>query len=116
MLDRVDGAGFRLAFELRHGKEPEPLRLERTDTLWFIPTGPPEDLLAVARTVELLPLPWGRLVAAIKVDQDVSKATAERLVNRALKARLIAKNEDGQYLATLTYPQGNTEGKRSQRA
>lgn len=115
LLDRSEG-GFRLAFELRHAKAPEPMRLERTDTLWFMPTGPPEDLLAVAASVRRLPLAWGQLVAAIKADQDVSKATAERLVQRALKARMVAKNEDGQYIASLTLHHGASEGERSAHA
>jgi replicative DNA helicase len=114
LLDRSEG-GFRLTFELRHGKAPEPMGLERTESLWFAPAGPPEDLLAVAGTVRLRPLTWGQFVAAIKVDEGVSKATAERLIQRALKARLIAKNNDGHYIATLTHPHGMPEGGESAR-
>jgi hypothetical protein len=51
LLDRVEDDRFRLAFELRHGKEPDPLLLERTPHLWFTPAGPSENLLAVAAIV-----------------------------------------------------------------
>jgi hypothetical protein len=99
LLDR-DEDGFRLAFELRHGKEPEPMRLERTGRLWFVPGGPSEDVMAVATVVEALPLAWGRLVGALKADMGCSRATAARLIERAAKAGIIGKDSDGRYVST----------------
>jgi len=57
-LDRDQGA-FRLTVEMRHGREPEPMRIERSEHLWFHPAGPPEELLAVEATVRSLPLSPG---------------------------------------------------------
>lgn len=116
MLDRAEGDLFRLTFELRHGKEPEPMLLTRSERLWFAPAGPPEEVLAVAATVRTLPLPWGQLVAALKTEQGVSKATAERLIKRALMTRVITKNSDGHYIACLTPPQSFREGEVSAHA
>jgi hypothetical protein len=101
MLDRSD-AGYKLGFELRHGKEPNPLYLTRTDTLWFAPAGPPEELLAVASLVATGPLRWSHLIQAV-VDNGNKKRTAERLLERAKKAGLVALDEDGHYTATDTY-------------
>jgi hypothetical protein len=115
VLDR-DADAFKLAFELRHGREPEPMRLTRTEALWFEPAGPPEDLLAVAQIVAVMPLPWGALVGAVKNDRGVSKATAERMVGRAIKARLIGKNRDGHYIASLTNRQREREAAVSSHA
>src|SRR5262249_32856100 len=84
VLDRAKGS-LRLSFELRHAREPEPMLLERTESLWLTPGGSPEELLAVAETVRQLPLTWRRLADAIKADRGVSQATAERLITRTLE-------------------------------
>ena len=87
--------------------------LSRSERLWFAPSGPPEEVLAVAATVRTLPLSWGQLVAALKTDQGVSKTTAERLIKKALMSRIITKNSDGHYIACLTPPQPLREGEVS---
>jgi len=104
MLDRTkDGEGFRLSFELRHGKEPDPLYLTRSPHLWFVPAGYPKELLAVAFLVASGPLRWGHLAKVIATDQGASKRTAERLLDRTKKAGLIAQDAEGYYTATATY-------------
>jgi len=118
LLDR-DGDAFKLAFELRHGREPEPMRLTRTERLWFVPARPPEDLLPVAETVRLLALKYGRLIEALVSDLKVSERTAARMVDRAKKAGLIVKTDDGRYeAANHCQPHPNSapsgrEGKRN---
>jgi putative DNA primase/helicase len=102
MLDRADD-GFKLSFELRHGKEPSPLYLTRTDTLWFAKAGPPDELLPVASLIATGPLRWGHLITAVVDNLGTKKRTAERLVDRAKKADLIAPDADGYYTATATY-------------
>ena len=114
LLDR-DGEGFKLSFELRHGEEPAPLYLTRTKTLWFVPAGPPEELLAVAYLVHSGPLRWGQLITAIRQDRSVPKRTAERLLDRAKKADLIAADADGYYTATATYRHARSGGESSAR-
>jgi hypothetical protein len=112
LLDRDDDA-FSLSFELRHGKEPSPLRLERTERLWFVPAGPPEDVLAVVKVIGPLTLPWAALVKAVKADLSASQATAERLVRKALKLRVIGKDSDGLYSSqpsTITNPHVGSDG------
>jgi hypothetical protein len=112
MLDRADD-GFKLSFELRHGKEPAPLYLTRSDTLWFTPAGPPKELLAVAALVKSGPLRWGDFVQAIVDALGSKKRTAERLLDRAKKAKLVAANDDGYYTATTTYRQFRDGGETS---
>lgn len=112
MLDKADD-GFKLSFELRHGKEPAPLFLTRTDTLWFEPSGPSEELLAVAYLVASGPLRWGQFVQAICTDQNAKRRTAERLLERVKKAGLVAPNADGFYTATDTYRQIRSGGEVS---
>jgi hypothetical protein len=97
ILDRDGADRFRLTFELRHARQPDPLRLRRVDPLALELAGPPEELLAVAAAVHVIPLSYGQLVAAIRADQDVSKPTAERRLKAALQAGLITKNGDGGY-------------------
>ena len=101
VLDKTEGGLFKLGFELRHGKEPEPMLLQRTDRLWFIPAGPPEDLLAVAALIQETGLRYRQLVQAIQASEGVSKATAERLLKRAKEAGLLALI-DGEYHGALT--------------
>ncbi len=112
MLDRADD-GFKLSFELRHGKEPSPLYLTRTDTLWFTPAGPPEELLAVAALVASGPLRWGQLTQAIIDTLGKKKRTAERLLERVRNASLVAPDIDGYYTATATYRQLRNGGEVS---
>lgn len=114
LLDRAkDGEGFKLSFELRHGKEPAPIYLTRSPHLWFVPAGPPAELLAVAFLVASGPLRWGHLVKAIQTDQGASKRTAERLLDRAKKAGLITQDAEGYYTATATYRQARSDGEVS---
>lgn len=102
VLDRTADGLFKLSFELRHGREPEPMLLRRTEHLWLEPAGPPEDLLHVAEIVARLPLRYGQLLAAIQADLEVKKRTAEALVARSKKAGLIAV-EGGEYRTTANY-------------
>jgi AAA domain/Domain of unknown function (DUF3854) len=109
LLDRDEDA-FTLSFELRHGREPEPMRLSRTDALWFEPAGPPDDLLAVVAIVTALGLPWKPLVGAVKQDRGCSQSTAERLVRRAQKAGLIGPDADRLYRPTVNHRQSHRDG------
>jgi hypothetical protein len=102
VLDRTDG-GFKLSFELRHGEEPAPIYLTRTPTLWFIPAGPPEELMAVAWLVHSGPLRPTQLMEAIKKDRSVKDRTAWKLLDRAKKAALITTDTDGYYCTTALY-------------
>ena len=111
LLDR-DGDAFTLAFELRHGREPEPMRLERTERLWFKPAGPPEDLLAVAQCVRLLALKYGRLVEVLQEELKVSERTAARLVDRAKRAGVIRKTEVPSTVATRKLTGDRSSGVR----
>jgi hypothetical protein len=113
VLDKADAGLFRLSFELRHGKEPEPMLLRRTDTLWLELAGPALELLEVAALVDPIRLRYRDLVKAIRQDRDVSDATAERLVQRATKAGAIARDGDGLYHRTLTNPHVRGEGESS---
>jgi AAA domain/Domain of unknown function (DUF3854) len=110
LLDKVKDGGFRLTFELRHGKEPDPMYLTRTPRLWFALDGPPQELRAVASLIASGPLRWGQLVEAVRKDQSASKRTAERLVDRAKKASLITPDGDGYYTATATYRHARSGG------
>lgn len=112
MLDRADD-GFKLSFELRHGPEPSPLYLSRSATLWFTPAGAPEELLAVAALVASGPLRWGHLITAAVEGLGLKKRTAERLLDRAKKADLVAPDADGYYTATATYRQSRSGGEVS---
>jgi hypothetical protein len=102
VLDRSSDGLFKLSFELRHGREPEPMLLRRTEHLWLEPSGPPDDLLQVAAIVQKLPLRYGQLLDAIQADMEVKKRSAEALVARARKAGIIAV-EDGTYRTTANY-------------
>lgn len=102
VLEKAGGGLFRLGFELRHAKEPEPMLLRRTDRLWFESAGPPQELLDVAALVRNTSLRWGQLIQAIQVDQTVSKRTAERLLDRVKKAGMIALDGSGEYRSTAT--------------
>lgn len=102
LLDRDGADRFRLAFELRHGREPEPLLLHRTEALWLEPAGPPDELRKVAAIVARLPHRYGRLLDAIGADLGVKTRTAEALVARCKKAGLIAV-EAGEYRTTASY-------------
>jgi hypothetical protein len=106
LLDRTTDGLFRLALELRHGAEPEPLLLRRTDALWLEPSGPPERLLQVAGIVEKLPLGYTALVGAIQADLEVKERAAQGLVAAARKAGLIVV-EAGSYRTTANYRNGN---------
>jgi AAA domain/Domain of unknown function (DUF3854) len=112
LLDKAEGGGFRLAFELRNGKEPEPMRLARTDTLWFLAAGPPAELLAVAAKVADVGLRWRDLVAAL-VDSGATKRTAERRISEARKAGLIEADGFEVYRPTATYRQVARGGEAS---
>lgn len=109
LLDRDEDA-FTLSFELRHGREPEPMRLSRTDALWFEPAGPSDDLLAVVAIVSTMGLPWKTLVGAVKQDRGCSQSTAERLVRRAQKAGLIGPDVDRRYHPTVSDRQASRDG------
>jgi hypothetical protein len=109
ILDR-DAEAFRLSFELRHGREPEPMRLQRTDHLWFLPAGPPEQLLEVAAIVDGIGLRHSALVNAVVAAQEVSKPTAERRVGAAVKAGLIHKDDASLYRRTITGHQSSRDG------
>ena len=111
LLDRDrDEQVFTLSFELRHGREPEPMRLSRTDALWFEPAGPSDDLLAVVAVVSTMGLPWSTLVGAVKQDRGCSQSTAERLVRRAQKAGLIGPDADRRYHPTVSNRQESRDG------
>jgi AAA domain/Domain of unknown function (DUF3854) len=109
LLDRDEDA-FTLSFELRHGREPEPMRLSRTDALWFEPAGPSDDLLAVVAIVSTMGLPWKTLVGAVKQDRGCSQSTAERLVRRAQKAGLIGPDLERRYHPTVSDRQASRDG------
>ncbi len=115
LLDRAGEGGFQLSFELRSAKEPEPILLARTPSLWLEPAGPPEDLLAVSKIVDLIPLRFGKLAAAVESDLEVSKRTAERLIGEARKALLIVKDEDGAYRSSVKHRQVRRDGEGSSR-
>jgi hypothetical protein len=102
VLDRTKEGDFKLSFELRHGREPEPMLLRRTEHLWLEPAGPSNDLLRVASIVLSLPLRYGQLLDAIQADLDVKKRTAESLVAAARKAGIIAVDA-GIYRTTANY-------------
>lgn len=114
ILDRDEDA-FKLGFQLRHGKEPEPMRLERTDHLWFRPAGPAEDVLAVAALIEHIGLKHNALVGAVKRDRDCADRTAERLVRKAVMAGVIAPDGEKIYRPTVTYRQRMNDGEGSTR-
>lgn len=113
LLDKAASGLFRLSFELRHGKEPEPMLLRRTDTLWFEPAGPPSDLLAVAERVATIGLRYRDLVREIETSDGVSRRTAERLVARARQAGLIARDSTDIYRVTATYRHARADGDAS---
>jgi urease gamma subunit len=96
MMDRADD-GFLLQFELRHGAAIDPIRVVRTDDLWFIVAGPDPELLAVAGLTAPAPLTYNVLVAAGVEDLKLSKATAKRRVAAALAVGLLEKDADGLY-------------------
>jgi hypothetical protein len=106
ILDRSAEGLFRLTFELRHGREPEPMLLKRSEHLWLEPSGPPDDLLQVAGIVQRLPLRYRQLLEAIQADFEVKERTAEGLLARTRKAGLIAV-EEGFYHTTANYRNGN---------
>lgn len=112
VLDKAEGGLFKLGFELRHGKEPEPMLLARSDRFWFTPSGPPEDLLAVAALVRKTGLRYSQLVQAVEASEGVSQRTAARLVARAKDAGVIALRGGGEYCATVTgcHAAGDSEG------
>jgi hypothetical protein len=109
ILDRQDDA-FRLSFELRHGAEPEPMRLHRTEHLWFVPAGASPQLLEVASLVDFVGLKHTALVKAVASAQEISKPTAERRVGAAVKAGLIHKDDAALYRRTITNHQGARDG------
>jgi hypothetical protein len=79
ILDKTSDGLFRLTFELRHGAEPEPMLLRRTDALWLEPSGPPEKLLQVAAIVAKLPLRYTALLGAVQDDLEVKERAAQNL-------------------------------------
>lgn len=87
LLERQRGV-FVLSFQLRHGPEPEPMILERTDRLWFQPARVSEDLQAVAQLAG-----EGKRFTPLREDlqefTSVSKATASRLIGQARKLGLV---------------------------
>jgi hypothetical protein len=102
MMDRSDD-GFMLTFELRHGPDPEPMRVTRTEDLWLVEAGPDPELLAVAKLTAPTPLTYGVLTGAAVKDLKLSKATAKRRVSSALAARLLEKDQDGLYRPGSAY-------------
>jgi AAA domain len=96
MLDRTQD-GWTLTFELRHAEEPAPMTLERTASLWFTSTGPPEKLLAVAALVKDMPMRYSTLTGAIIADSKCSTPTAERLIRDAKKVGVVWQGDDGLY-------------------
>lgn len=113
MLDRENDGHFRLSFELRHAAEREPLRLERSDRLWFSEAGPAEDLLTVAGHVAAVGLRFKGLKNALVQDADVSERTAERMIARTRKAGLIALDDSGIYRATDKYRHARGDGEET---
>src|SRR5262249_54664887 len=104
ILDRTEDAWV-LSFELRHAEEPSPMTLDRTPALWFVPSGPPEKLVAVADTVHSVPLRYTTLVGALREDMKVSESTAERMIRDAKKAGLIWQGNDGLYRRSVNHRQ-----------
>jgi hypothetical protein len=110
ILDRESDGHFKLSFELRHAAEREPMRLERSDRLWFSEAGPAEDLLVVASAVADVGLRYKGLKNALQQDADVKERTAERMIARARKAGLIALDDDNLYRATAKYRHARGDG------
>jgi hypothetical protein len=104
MMDRSDDA-FTLTFELRHAAAPEPMRLTRTEDLWFIATDPDPELTAFAALTVPMPLPYNVLVSAAEQDLKLSKATAKRRIPFALAVGLLEKDPDGLYRPGSAYRQ-----------
>jgi hypothetical protein len=102
MLDK-DGDGYRLAWELRHARAPEPMRLTRTEALWYQAAGLSDEDQAVAKIVAVISLTHTGLVGAIVEDCRVSKSTAKRRVTDALASKAIQKGDDGRYHAGPSY-------------
>jgi hypothetical protein len=105
--------GLSLSFEdLRHGEPPAPLYLERSPYLWLYPTDAPTDerLATVARAVLGIGLTWSKLRAAVIADLECSQASAERLINQAIKAGLIAKDDQGIYRQPSRNHQNGADG------
>ncbi len=114
VMDRAGEGQFKISFELRHGRELEPLLLERRpEDFWLVPAGPREEVLAVARVLGTAGLPWKAAMGAIEGDLEVSRKTAERRLKEALQARTVVKDADGLYRQAVSNPHGNADGEVS---
>jgi AAA domain len=112
ILDRTAEA-WTLSFELRHAEEPAPMTLQRSASLWYASSGPPEKFVAVADIVSAIGLKWGALVGAIKEDMKTSESTAQRMVRDTKKAGLIWQDDHGVYRRTVTNRHGAGDGEVS---
>jgi replicative DNA helicase len=101
MLSR-DGDGYRLEWQLRHARTPEPMRLTRDANLWYHPAGLSAEDQAVAKIVAVIGLTYDGLVGAIKEDAKVSESTAKRRLKAALASGAVEKVE-GRYVAGPKY-------------
>jgi AAA domain-containing protein/DnaB helicase-like protein len=97
-----DGDSYRLEWQLRHARTPEPMRLTRDANLWYHPAGLSDEDEALAKIVSVISLTHDGLVGAIKEDAQVSESTAKRRLKSALASGAIAK--DGRlYVAGPAY-------------
>jgi hypothetical protein len=97
-----DGDGYRLEWELRHARTPEPLRLTRNESLWYHSAGLSDDVRAIGRLVAAISLSYEAMIGAIREDLKVSKSTAKRRLSDALAAKAVAK-VDGRYTSGPAY-------------
>jgi replicative DNA helicase len=100
-----DGDGYRLEWELRHARTPEPVRLLRDARLWYDLAGISDEDKAVAKIVATIDMTYEGLVGAIQQDCGVSKSTAKRRLKAAVDSKAIEK-VDGRYAAGPTSPSG----------
>src|SRR5262245_6631326 len=104
MMDRTDDR-YTLTFELRGGRELAPMRITRTEDLWFVPAGADPELVALATLTQAAPLPYRALVGAAHEDLKLSEGTAKRRIPAAVAAGLLAKDLDGLYRPGPAYQQ-----------
>jgi hypothetical protein len=87
-----DGDGYRLEWELRHARTPEPMRLRRDDALWYHPAGLSDEDMAVAKVVSAaIAMRHDELVSAIQRDAGGSESTAKRRLKDALASGALEK-------------------------
>ena len=97
-----DCDAYRLEWELRHARTPEPLRLMRDEALWYRPAGLSDEDKAVAKIVSIIGMTHDGLVGAIKEDTGASESTAKRRLKAALASGAIEK-VDRHYIAGPAY-------------